>query len=84
MNQKKIDTWDYQWQYAIWNNKKLLSLLSPPVLITRSILSTGTNESCEKISSLTFKNVQKELKPKKNKDLFKKVEAQQKKKYVKK
>lgn len=20
MNQKKIDTWDYQWQYAIWNN----------------------------------------------------------------
>lgn len=20
MNQKKINTWDYQWQYAIWNN----------------------------------------------------------------
>jgi hypothetical protein len=20
MNQKRIDTWDYQWQYAIWNN----------------------------------------------------------------
>lgn len=23
MNQKKIDTWDYQWQYTIWNNNGL-------------------------------------------------------------
>ncbi len=40
--------------YAIWNNKKLLSLLSPPVLITKSMLSTGTDDNFEKISSLIW------------------------------
>jgi adenylate cyclase, class 2 len=44
----------------------------------------GINILRKKISSLTFKNVQKELEPKKNKDLFKKVITQQKKKYVRK
>ena len=35
MNQKKIDTWDYQWQYAIWNYNGLAII--PQVNLVQNI-----------------------------------------------
>lgn len=54
MNQKKIDTWDYQWNYAIWNNKG--KVLTPNVnLISNSgfgVNATHTQDSNSKFANL--------------------------------
>jgi len=35
MNQKQIDTWDYQWQYSIWNNDGLAII--PQINLVKNI-----------------------------------------------
>jgi hypothetical protein len=49
MNQKKIDTWDYQWQYAIWNNNGLSIIPSENLIknIGFGINATHTKEQHE-------------------------------------
>ncbi len=56
MNQKKIDTWDYQWQYAIWNNNGLAII--PSVNLIKNIgfgsNATHTKEQHEFANMPTF------------------------------
>jgi hypothetical protein len=46
MNQKMIDTWDYQWQYAIWNSNGL-SVIPQVNLVTNIGFGTGATHTTE-------------------------------------
>lgn len=65
MNQKLIDTWDYQWNYAIWNVKG--KVIAPNVNLISNIGfgidATHTHDQDSKFANLTTSSIDNVLHP---------------------
>jgi hypothetical protein len=65
MNRKWMDTWDYQWNYAIWNNKG--KVIVPNINLIKNIgfseNATHTKDITSKFSNMQSKSISEIIHP---------------------